>query len=702
MADVRNGDARGATGVQINLEYYGKRLKALYGHWKEHKRDVWGGADAIAVVTPPSSEDLRYLKSSALHLWLLGYEFPETVMVFMPGALHVVCSLKKASHLEELQKSSRMLTGVDIHLHVKERKEDGSKEMEEILEAVQSQSKSKPPTIGVLAREATEGALMERWAMCLADSGASQVDVAGGFSEVFAVKDEEEITNIRNAAHLSGQVLKGFVVPKLEVIIDEEKKITHAELMENTEEVIINPGKFLKLRPEDVDICYPPVFQSGGVFDLKPSAASNEDVLYFDAMGVIICAIGARFKSYCSNIARTIMIDADKLQQKAYIVLLKAHDAAIAALRPGNPVSAVYKAAYAVVESGGPEFLQHFTKNAGTGIGIEFRESGLTLNAKNERIIKAGMVFNVSLGFQNLTTESRNPKSRNFSLLLADTVIVTEKGSPEVPTSRCSKAFTDIAYSFEEEKEEEPQEERKPKPKLESNGSSELAGRMATLRSDNQEMTKEEVRRQHQAELARQKNEETARRLAAGGSGHGDGQGSAKSTNDITAYRNVDDIPSRELMIQVDQKNEAVLLPIYGSLVPFHIATIKSVSSQQDGGHSYIRIIFNVPGAGFGPNDMPSQKFPRAIYVKEVSFRSNDTRHSNQVVQLIKTLRRQVAQRESEKAERATLVVQERLQIGKGRPIRYGSLLFPRKMLRTRLQARTIGYSPFVNHFSVP
>lgn len=123
--------------------------------------------------------------------------------------------------------------------------------------------------------------------------------------------------------------------------------------------------------------------------------------------------------------------------------------------------------------------------------------------------------------------------------------------------------------------------------------------------------------------------------------------------------------------LQVDQKNEAVLLPIYGLLVPFHIATVKSVSSQQDGGHSYIRIIFNVPGAGYGPNDVPTQKFPRSIYVKEVSFRSNDTRHSYQVVQLIKTLRRQVAQRESERAERATLVTQERLQIGKGRPIRY-------------------------------
>lgn len=302
---------------------------------------------------------------------------------------------------------------------------------------------------------------------------------------------QEEIANIKNAAHLSGAVLKGFVVPKLEVVIDEEKKITHAELMENTEEVITNPGKYVRLKAEDVDICYPPVFQSGGVFDLKPSAVSNEDPLYFDAMGVILCAIGARFKSYCSNIGRTIMIDADKTQEKAYKILLKAHEAAIAALRPGNAMSAVYKAAHGVVESGGPEFTSHFTKSAGTGIGIEFRESGLTLNAKNERIIKAGMVFNVSIGFHNLTTDSKNPKSKTFSLLLADTAIVTEKGPPEVPTLRCSKAFTDIAYSFNDD--EDVTEETKPKVKVEANGSTEPVVRMASLRSDNQEATKEEV-----------------------------------------------------------------------------------------------------------------------------------------------------------------------------------------------------------------
>lgn len=63
----------------------------------------------------------------------------------------------------------------------------------------------------------------------------------------------------------------------------------------------------------------------------------------------------------------------------------------------------------------------------------------------------------------------------------------------------------------------------------------------------------QQQRRQHQAELARQKNEETARRLASGGLGSGDGQGPNKTTGDIVAYRNVDDIPARELKIHVSR-----------------------------------------------------------------------------------------------------------------------------------------------------
>uniref|UniRef100_A0A7N0VM83 FACT complex subunit n=1 Tax=Kalanchoe fedtschenkoi TaxID=63787 RepID=A0A7N0VM83_KALFE len=130
-------------------------------------------------------------------------------------------------------------------------------------------------------------------------------------------------------------------------------------------------------------------------------------------------------------------------------------------------------------------------------------------------------------------------------------------------------------------------------------------------------------------------------------------------------------------MIQIDQKNEAILLPINGSMVPFHVATIRTASSQQDTNrNSYIRIIFNVPGTPFNPHDSNTLKFQNSIYLKEVSMRSKDPRHSNEVVQLIKTLRRQVMARESEKAERATLVSQEKLIVAgnKFKPIRLSDL----------------------------
>lgn len=103
-----------------------------------------------------------------------------------------------------------------------------------------------------------------------------------------------------------------------------------------------------------------------------------------------------------------------------------------------------------------------------------------------------------------------------------------------------------------------------------------------------------------------------------------------------------------------------MLVPMYGMLVPFHILTIKNASNNQDNDHAYIRINFN-----FGPSSDPGTKFPTAVFVKELSFRTADVRHAARVVQEIKTLRAQVQQREKEKAERATLVQQERLIKGK-------------------------------------
>ncbi|KAE9446640.1 hypothetical protein C3L33_21409, partial [Rhododendron williamsianum] len=580
-----NGKAGGASAYSINLSTFGKRLKMLYSHWKEHNDGLWGASEVLAIATPPPSEDLRYLKSSALNVWLVGYEFPDTIMVFMKKQIHFLCSQKKASLLEVVKKSAKEVMGAEVVVHVKTKSDDGTTLMETIFKAVRAQSKSDghdTPVVGYIAREVPEGNLLETWAEKLKNSDFQLSDITNGFADLFAVKDSDEITNVKKAAYLTSSVMKHFVVPKLEKVIDEEKKISHSSLMDDTEKVILEPAKVkVKLKADNIDICYPPIFQSGGGFDLKPSASSNDENLYYDSTSVIICAIG-----------------------KAYEVLLKAHDAAIGALKPGNKAGAAYQAAVSVVEK-------------------------MLLNL----VLKPGMVFNVSLGFQNLQAETKNPKTQNFSVLLSDTVIVTGT-SPEVVTSISSKAVKDVAYSFNEDDEEE--EEEKPKVRSAANGSKASLPSKATLRSVNHDISKEEQRRQHQAELARQKNEETARRLAGGGSGSMDNRGGVRTSGELIAYKSVNDLPPpRDLAIQIDQKREAILLPIYGSMVPFHVAMIK-----------------------------------RSV------VRSKDPRHISEVVQLIKTLRRQVTSRESEKAERATLVSQEKLQVSgaKFKPIRLSDL----------------------------
>lgn len=169
--------------------------------------------------------------------------------------------------------------------------------------------------------------------------------------------------------------------------------------------------------------------------------------------------------------------------------------------------------------------------------------------------------------------------------------------------------------------------------------------------------------KQNQDELLARINEETRRKLVEGGGSGAASQAAGRKVSDIVAYRSPADIPPLpSLQVLVDQRNECVLVPIYGVQVPFHILTIKNASNNQDGDKAYIRINFNV-GTGFEP----SARFPNAIFIKELSFRTMDLKHATKVVQEIKSLRAAVMSREKERAERASLVQQDKLVRSKAR-----------------------------------
>ena len=60
---------------------------------------------------------------------------------------------------------------------------------------------------------------------------------------------------------------------------------------------------------------------------------SSDEKLHF---GVIICSLGVRYRFYCSNIVRTLMVEPTQEQQDLYTYLLSLMDLVIEKLRDGK------------------------------------------------------------------------------------------------------------------------------------------------------------------------------------------------------------------------------------------------------------------------------------------------------------------------------------------------------------------------------
>ncbi len=72
--------------------------------------------------------------------------------------------------------------------------------------------------------------------------------------------------------------------------------------------------------------------------------------------------------------------------------------------------------------------------------GIEFREGSLVLSSKCTQRIKKGMVFNINLGFSNLTNRTADSDvGKTYALFLGDTVMAGDEDNPPVELTALSK-----------------------------------------------------------------------------------------------------------------------------------------------------------------------------------------------------------------------------------------------------------------------
>ena len=199
-------------------------------------------------------------------------------------------------------------------------------------------------------------------------------------------------------------------------------------------------------------MCYFPIIQSGGKYDIKISAQSNSDNLSPD---IILCSLGSKYKGYCANMARTYMVNVPSKVETSYSILLSLYDACLEKMIAGSGIKDVYLNAKTFLMKKDPKMLAYLPKSLGFAMGLEFRDNLLVLNEKNENKFLSNQIFTLAVGFHNIPISSEEKKGSlhnldAFSLLIADTVRIQNDAIPEILT-KTSKDFSDVSYTISDE-----------------------------------------------------------------------------------------------------------------------------------------------------------------------------------------------------------------------------------------------------------
>ncbi|KAM0688556.1 FACT complex subunit spt16 [Conglomerata obtusa] len=221
------------------------------------------------------TEDVKTVGSnSALFLYLLSYEFPETAIIIRANEVIFITSTKKAKILQQLS-NIRIITK-DNHFEIEKQLSNG--------------------TFSVCDSQATKGDFCTEIYKYI-----NPIDVTNEINVFFTNKDVQSIEHIKQGYKASNFVMqKG--VKLVHRYLSEENTVTHKNLGNKIENYL---DEIDFLNANNLDLIYTPVVQSK-VYDLENFENDNE-LMYKN----VLVRVGLRYNGYCSEIGRMILVNPD-------------------------------------------------------------------------------------------------------------------------------------------------------------------------------------------------------------------------------------------------------------------------------------------------------------------------------------------------------------------------------------------------------
>ena len=662
--------------MSIESERFYSHLEHIYNIFGDANSNVssnFNSIDGFVIVRGrfiEKDKESIQTKTSIFHDYIFNYDLTDTIIFFSPKTIYFLVASKKKSLIESTKKPKEITNVPQIKIILRTPSDDNTPKIKEIFENIKQDINKSDINIGYIKEEKGVGKAVEEF-YSVADNidGIHLVDTPNLIDEIIQTKDKAEL-NLINISSKYSCYLLDYLNKEFENDVEDEKTIKHSKISEEVQKMYEKESfkkkfkeKYSKynINPQLLEVKNAPVIQSGGNYTLDCFKESDNNDLSSD---IIICKAFSTYKDYNSQVIRTFMIDSNKTQQSQYKILLAAFDKIITLLKEGISKSTtfgdVYKEIKDFIISKDETLKNCVPENFGYGLGLESMNDNLRITADSKVVVQKGMVIFIHLSLQNLENDNKK-----YMMQIGDTIGIDDNGELINFTERSAKSLNDIHYELKNNSEEK--EENDVNINNEYGPDVRVTRHMGKKTDD--KLIDRAKRKEHQAQLLKEKNNDFKRRLEQGENFFKEEASiKKKDFSNLKSYDNIKQYPSdlKNGKIYLDQKHHTIFLPIFKNMVPFHIGLIKNTSKSEDNNYTILRINFVIPVSG---NELDSIKSPNPVFIREISYKFKDANYVQNIMTKIKDMTKAYKAKEQEDKEREDIVEQEKIIVRKEKRI---------------------------------